>query len=130
VGSKGECAGQTRRVHLSGRRKKDVIITGGENCIRADEDFCVRTPHQNVAVTAPMTARRNRSRHLQLKEGVALPNGNTGFCLDLPVITPKKIIFADVPSNPTGKSRTPPSRKYCGRPWSTQTTLSTDRNCL
>ena len=54
---------------------------------------------------------------IQAKEGATLTEAEIEeFCLELPRYKrPRKIIFADVPRNPTGKIEKPKLRRiYCG----------------
>ena len=54
---------------------------------------------------------------IQIKEGMHCTESEINqFCMDLPRYKrPRKIIFADVPRNPTGKIEKPRLReKYCG----------------
>ena len=54
---------------------------------------------------------------IQVKEGMDLTEDEVNeFCLDMPRYKrPHKIIFADVPRNPTGKIEKPKLREiYCG----------------
>ena len=54
---------------------------------------------------------------IQVKDGMDLTEDEVNeFCLDMPRYKrPHKIIFADVPRNPTGKIEKPLLRKiYCG----------------
>ena len=54
---------------------------------------------------------------IELKEGVSMSEEEINeFCLDLPRYKrPHKVIFADVPRNPTGKIEKPKLREiYCG----------------
>ena len=53
---------------------------------------------------------------IEVKEGQALSAAEVdGFCLDLPRYKrPRKIIFASVPRNPTGKIEKPKLRKMYG----------------
>ena len=54
---------------------------------------------------------------IQVKEGMTLTEEEVNhFCLDLPRYKrPRKIIFAKVPRNPTGKIEKPKLREqYCG----------------
>ncbi len=54
---------------------------------------------------------------IEVKEGASLTEEDVNdFCLDLPRYKrPRKIIFADVPRNPTGKIEKPKLRDiYCG----------------
>ncbi len=101
-------------------RKKDVIITGGENLYPVQiEDFLRANSHiKDVAVIG--------IPHERLGEiaaaVIALKPGHTcteeeimAFCNDLPRYKrPRKIIFADVPRNPTGKIEKPKLREIYG----------------
>ena len=54
---------------------------------------------------------------IQIKEGMTATEEEINeFCLDLPRYKrPRKIVFADVPRNPTGKIEKPKLRQiYCG----------------
>ena len=101
-------------------RKKDVIISGGENLYPVQiEDFLRR--HQaikDVAVIGLPDARLGEiaAAVIEVKEGFALDEkGVEEFCLDLPRYQrPRKIIFAEVPRNPTGKIEKPKLRKLYG----------------
>ena len=101
-------------------RKKDVIISGGENLYPVQiEDFLRR--HQaikDVAVIGLPDARLGEiaAAVIEVKEGFSLDEkGVEEFCLDLPRYQrPRKIIFAEVPRNPTGKIEKPKLRKLYG----------------
>ena len=101
-------------------RKKDVIISGGENLYPVQiEDFLRR--HQaikDVAVIGLPDARLGEiaAAVIEVKEGFTLDEkGVDEFCLDLPRYQrPRKIIFAEVPRNPTGKIEKPKLRKLYG----------------
>ena len=102
-------------------RKKDVIISGGENLYPVQiEDFLRKNDKINdVAVIGLPDARLGEiaAAIIQVKEGMELTEAEVNdFCLDLPRYKrPHKIIFADVPRNPTGKIEKPVLRKiYCG----------------
>lgn len=102
-------------------RKKDVIITGGENLYPVQiEDFLRANPKiKDVAVIGLPDARLGEiaAAIIETKEGTTLTEAEVNdFCLDLPRYKrPKKIIFASVPRNPTGKIEKPKLReKYCG----------------
>ena len=104
-------------------RKKDVIITGGENLYPVQiEDFLrAHAGIKDVAVIGLPDDRLGEiaAAIIQLKEGVRCTEAEIqDFCVDLPRYKrPKKIIFAEVPRNPTGKIEKPRLRdKYCGRP--------------
>ena len=102
-------------------RKKDVIITGGENLYPVQiEDFlrsCDKI--KDVAVIGLPDERLGEiaAAIIELKEGVSATEAEIDeFCLELPRYKrPRKIIFADVPRNPTGKIEKPVLRqRYCG----------------
>ena len=102
-------------------RKKDVIITGGENLYPVQiEDFLSAHPKiHDVAVIGLPDPRLGEiaAAIIQVKEGMELTEDEVNrFCLDLPRYKrPRKIIFAKVPRNPTGKIEKPKLReKYCG----------------
>lgn len=102
-------------------RKKDVIITGGENLYPVQiEDFLRANPKiKDVAVIGLPDARLGEiaAAIIETKKGTTLTEAEVNdFCLDLPRYKrPKKIIFASVPRNPTGKIEKPKLReKYCG----------------
>ena len=101
-------------------RKKDVIISGGENLYPVQiEDFLRR--HQaikDVAVIGLPDARLGEiaAAVIEVKPGFTLDEKAVDeFCLDLPRYQrPRKIIFAEVPRNPTGKIEKPKLRKLYG----------------
>ena len=102
-------------------RKKDVIITGGENIYPVQiEDFLRK--HEAVKDCAVIGMPDKRlgeitAAIIQLKDGFLLSEEDVNlFCLDLPRYKrPRVIIFSDVPRNPTGKIEKPKLRKaYCG----------------
>jgi acyl-CoA synthetase (AMP-forming)/AMP-acid ligase II len=102
-------------------RKKDVIITGGENLYPVQiEDFIRRFDEvKDVAVIGLPDPRLGEiaAAIIELKEGYTLTEEQLeDYCASLPRYKrPKKIIFADVPRNPTGKIEKPKLRKmYCG----------------
>ena len=102
-------------------RAKDVIISGGENLYPVQiEDFLRKNDHINdVAVIGLPDQRLGEiaAAIIQLKEGHSCSEQEImDFCADLPRYKrPKKIIFAEVPRNPTGKIEKPKLReKYCG----------------
>ena len=90
-------------------RKKDVIISGGENIYPVQvEDFIRKHDAvSDVAVIGVPDKRLGEASMavVQLKEGETLTEEELNeFCLELPRYKrPKKIIFATVPRNPTGK---------------------------
>ena len=101
-------------------RKKDVIITGGENLYPVQiEDFLrafdkisdvavIGLPHDRLGEIAAAI--------IQVKEGMDCTEAEIQeFCLGLPRYKrPRKIIFADVPRNPTGKIEKPKLRERYG----------------
>ena len=102
-------------------RKKDVIITGGENLYPVQiEDFLSAHPKvHDVAVIGLPDPRLGEiaAAIIQIKEGMECTEEEINhFCLDLPRYKrPRKIIFAKVPRNPTGKIEKPKLRQqYCG----------------
>ena len=102
-------------------RKKDVIISGGENLYPVQiENFLRRHPAvKDCAVIGVPDARLGEAAAaiVELKEGETLSEEELNdFCLELPRYKrPRKIVFADVPRNPTGKIEKPKLREiYCG----------------
>ena len=102
-------------------RKKDVIITGGENIYPVEiEDFLQAHPKiQDVAVIGLPSLRLGEiaAAIIQVKAGQALTNEEIDvYCRALPRYKrPRRIIFDDVPRNPTGKIEKPKLRKkYAG----------------
>ncbi len=102
-------------------RKKDVIITGGENVYPVEiEDFLQAHPAiQDAAVIGLPSLRLGEiaTAIIQLKEGKTLTKDEVKeFCLPLAKFKrPRKIFFDDVPRNPTGKIEKPKLRKkYTG----------------
>ena len=98
-------------------RKKDVVISGGENLYPVQiEDFLRRHEKINdVAVIGLPDPRLGEiaAAIIQLKEGMDCTQEEIdAFCQDLPRYKrPRKIIFADVPRNPTGKIEKPVLRE-------------------
>ena len=101
-------------------RAKDVIITGGENLYPVQiEDFLRAHPAiKDVAVIGLADARLGEiaAAIIEVKEGQSLTEDEVNeFCLDLPRYKrPRKIIFAPLPRNPTGKIEKPKLRKMYG----------------
>lgn len=103
-------------------RKKDVIITGGENLYPVQiEDFIRSCPLvKDVAVIGLPDSRLGEiaAAIIELKPecSSATEEDIEDFCKSLPKYKrPRKIIFASVPRNPTGKIEKPKLRKmYCG----------------
>ncbi len=98
-------------------RKKDVIISGGENLYPVQiEDFLRK--NENIKDAAVIGLPDDRlgeiaAAIIELKEGAECTEEDINeFCLDLPRYKrPHKIIFADVPRNPTGKIEKPVLRE-------------------
>lgn len=102
-------------------RKKDVIISGGENLYPVQiEDFLRSHPAiKDVAVIGLPDKRLGEiaAAIISIKEDHTCTEEEiTSFCQKLPRYKrPHKIIFADVPRNPTGKIEKPKLRAiYCG----------------
>lgn len=102
-------------------RKKDVIISGGENLYPVQiEDFLSDYPKiHDVAVIGLPDKRLGEiaAAVIQIKAGMTCTESEINqYCMDLPRYKrPRKLIFADVPRNPTGKIEKPKLReKYCG----------------
>ena len=101
-------------------RKKDVIISGGENLYPVQiEDFLRRHPSiKDVAVIGLPDPRLGEiaAAVIEVKTGFELDvKAVDEFCLDLPRYQrPRKVIFAEVPRNPTGKIEKPKLRKLYG----------------
>jgi acyl-CoA synthetase (AMP-forming)/AMP-acid ligase II len=102
-------------------RKKDVIISGGENLYPVQiEDFLrAHDAIKDVAVIGLPDARLGEipAAIIELKSGRACTEEEIKlFCEGLPRYKrPRKIIFAEIPRNPTGKIEKPKLRKiYCG----------------
>ena len=101
-------------------RKKDVIITGGENLYPVQiENFMSAHPKiKDVAVIGLPDARLGEiaAAIIELKKDMTCTEEEINeFCMELPRYKrPRKIIFADVPRNPTGKIEKPKLRKIYG----------------
>ena len=97
-------------------RKKDVIISGGENIYPVQiENFLSKHPDiKDEAVIGIADTRLGEisAAIIELKPGVATTEEDiNNFCKELPRYKrPRKIIFADVPRNPTGKIEKPKLR--------------------
>jgi len=103
-------------------RKKDVIISGGENIFPVEiEDFLLEnTKIQDAAVIGVPDERLGEivTAIVQLKQGQEMTEEEfLGYCEALPRYKrPRKVFFDDVPRNPTGKIEKPKLRKkYAGR---------------
>ena len=101
-------------------RKKDVIISGGENIYPVQIEDFLRT---NIAVKDAAVIGMPDQRLgeitaaiIEVKSGYSLTEEEVNhFCNELPRYKrPKKIIFADIPRNATGKIEKPKLREiYC-----------------
>ena len=98
-------------------RKKDVIISGGENLYPVQiEAFLAAHPKiQDVAVIGLPDKRLGEiaAAIIQVKEDMTMTEDEVNqFCVDLPRYKrPRKIIFAEVLRNPTGKIDKPRLRE-------------------
>ncbi len=102
-------------------RKKDVVISGGENLYPVEiENFMSRFDKiKDVAVIGLPDKRLGEiaAAIIELKDGEECTEEEINeFCLGMPRYKrPKKIIFEPVPRNATGKIEKPKLRKmYCG----------------
>lgn len=101
-------------------RKKDVIITGGENLypVQIENFLSAHEKIKDVAVIGLPDARLGEiaTAIIEIKAGMTCSEDEINeFCLALPRYKrPRKIIFADVPRNPTGKIEKPKLRKIYG----------------
>lgn len=101
-------------------RKKDVIISGGENIYPVQIEDFLRTNEAilDVAVIGLADHRLGEisAAIIKLKPGVECTEEDIQeFCKKLPRYKrPRKIIFADVPRNPTGKIEKPKLRAKYG----------------
>lgn len=98
-------------------RKKDVIITGGENLYPVQIEDFLRSMDavKDVAVIGLPDARLGEiaAAIVEAKDGATLTEADVeDFCLALPRYKrPRKIIFDKVPRNPTGKIEKPRLRE-------------------
>ena len=102
-------------------RKKDVIISGGENLYPVQIEDFLRTNSNihDVAVIGLPDKRLGEicAAIIELKPGCTTTEEEINeFCMKMPRYKrPHKIIFADIPRNPTGKIEKPKlSKMYCG----------------
>ncbi|MBR2987689.1 MAG: acyl--CoA ligase [Clostridia bacterium] len=98
-------------------RKKDVIITGGENLYPVEIENFIRRHNavKDVAVIGLADARLGEiaAAIIEVKEGFTLTEEEINrFSMGMPRYKrPRKIIFAEIPRNPTGKIEKPKLRK-------------------
>ncbi len=101
-------------------RKKDVIISGGENLYPVEiENFLSAQPDiQDVAVIGLPDARLGEiaAAIIEIKPGHTCDEETINrFCMKMPRYKrPRRIIFADVPRNATGKIEKPKLREMYG----------------
>ena len=101
-------------------RKKDVIISGGENLypVQIEDYLSGFKKSKDVAVIGLPDSRLGEiaAAIIELNPGVTCTEEEINeFCRELPRYKrPRKIIFADVPRNPTGKIEKPKLRKMYG----------------
>ena len=101
-------------------RKKDVIITGGENLypVQIENFLAAHNKIKDVAVIGLPDERLGEiaAAISEIKQGMTCTEEEIQeFCLDLPRYKrPRRMIFADVPRNPTGKIEKPKLRKMYG----------------
>lgn len=102
-------------------RKKDVIISGGENLypVQIEDYLRAYDKIKDVAVIGLPDKRLGEiaAAIIEIKPDMTCTEDEINdFCGDLPRYKrPKKIIFAKVPRNPTGKIEKPKLREiYCG----------------
>lgn len=101
-------------------RKKDVIISGGENIYPVQiEDFLRANDAVKDAAVIGLPDKRLgeiAAAIIELKPGAKCTEEDINrFCMDLPRYKrPRRVIFADIPRNPTGKIEKPKLRQiYC-----------------
>ena len=119
------CTGDMARYDEDGfiylvDRKKDVIISGGENLYPVQIEDYLRANNKisDVAVIGMADERLGEiaAAIIQLKPGVTMTEAEVEeFCLELPRYKrPRKVIFAEVPRNETGKIEKPKLRERYG----------------
>ncbi|MBP5291396.1 MAG: acyl--CoA ligase [Lachnospiraceae bacterium] len=101
-------------------RKKDVIVSGGENIYPVQIEDFIRANNKvkDVAVIGMPDKRLGEitAAIIEIKEGMECSEEEIEkFCLDMPRYKrPKKIIFAEIPRNATGKIEKPALRRKYG----------------
>jgi len=101
-------------------RKKDVVISGGENIYPVQIEDFLRTSNKvkDAAVIGIPDKRLGEitAAIIEVKECMNCTEEEINtFCLKLPKYKrPRKIIFAEIPRNPTGKIEKPKLRKIYG----------------
>ena len=101
-------------------RKKDVVISGGENIYPVQIEDFIRTHNavKDVAVIGVPDKRLGETTAaiIEVKEGYTLTKEEVDeYCLKLPRYKrPHEVIFTTIPRNPTGKIEKPKLRKMYG----------------
>jgi acyl-CoA synthetase (AMP-forming)/AMP-acid ligase II len=102
-------------------RKKDVVISGGENIYPVQIENFLRgyDKIKDAAVIGVPDDRLGEATMaiIEIKDGMSCTEDEINeFCLKLPRYKrPHHIVFEDIPRNPTGKIEKPKLReKYCG----------------
>ncbi len=101
-------------------RKKDVIVSGGENIYPVQiEDFIRRFDKVKDVAVIGLPDRRlgeKTAAIVEIKDGMKCTSEEIeNFCLELPRYKrPKEIIFTEIPRNATGKIEKPKLRKMYG----------------
>ena len=101
-------------------RKKDVIISGGENLYPVQIEDFIRTNEKvhDVAVIGLQDKRLGEiaAAIIELKEGVTMTKEEVdAYCMAMPRYKrPHEVIFAEIPRNPTGKIEKPKLREKYG----------------
>ena len=101
-------------------RKKDVIVSGGENIYPVQiEDFLRKFDKIKDTAVIGLPDRRlgeKTAAIIEIKEGMDCTKEEIeNFCLGLPRYKkPKEIIFSEIPRNAAGKIEKPKLRKMYG----------------
>ena len=101
-------------------RKKDVIVSGGENIYPVQiEDFIRKNDKVKDVAVIGLSDRRlgeKTAAIIEIKEGMTCTREEIdAFCMALPRYKrPKEIIFAEIPRNATGKIEKPRLRAQYG----------------
>ena len=102
-------------------RKKDVVISGGENIypVQIEDHLRAFDKVKDVAVIGVPDTRLGEvtAAIIEIKEGMECTEEEVrDFCAALPRYKrPRQIIFAPVPRNPTGKIEKPLLRQKYGK---------------
>ena len=101
-------------------RKKDVVVSGGENIYPVQiEDFMRRHDKIKDVAVIGLPDRRlgeKTAAIIEVKDGMSCTEEEIEeFCMELPRYKrPKEIIFSEIPRNATGKIEKPKLRKMYG----------------